>query len=148
MQGYWGDPTRSAAALVPHPFLEGASDLVYRTGDIARLGNDGTYSLLGRRDQQIKSRGYRIELGEIETALYAHPSVVECAVTVIPDHLVTNRVKAYVVVRDDLQEADLIHFCSDRIPSYMIPESFEFMDRLPKTSTGKVDRKLLSAGRR
>ena len=146
MQGYWNDPARSATALVPHPFLE-VGDPVYRTGDIACLGSDGMYTLLGRRDQQIKSRGYRIELGEIETALYAHPSVVECAVTVVPDQLVTNRVKAHVVVRDGLEEADLIRFCSERIPSYMIPEMFEFIDRLPKTSTGKVDRRLLSTGR-
>ncbi len=92
----------------------------------------------------IKSRGYRIELGEIESALYAHPAVVECAVIAIPDPLVTNRIKAYVVGRDTLSEGELVRFCGERIPNYMIPEQIEFMHALPKTSTGKIDRQALS----
>ena len=145
MRGYWGDVERSAKGLVRFPFAGEIPDLVYRTGDLVRQDEDGNYRLLGRRDAQIKSRGYRIELGEIETALNAHPSVVECAVIPIPDEMITNRIKAYVVVCDATAESDLVRFCADRIPSYMIPELFEFRDSLPKTSTGKVDRWGLSA---
>lgn len=143
--GYWGDPSRTAASLVSHPFGGGARDRAYKTGDLVQQEKDGNYRLLGRRDSQIKSRGYRIELGEIETALFAHPSVVDCAVIAISDELITNRIKAYVVVRDSATRADLVRFCADRIPRYMIPEAFEFREMLPKTSTGKVDRRALSA---
>ena len=103
----------------------------------------GTTTSLGRRDSQVKSRGYRIELGEIETALFAHPSVTECAVIAIPDELITNRVKAFVTVRDPYSEGELVQFCADRIPRYMIPEEFERRVTLPKTSTGKIDRRAL-----
>jgi amino acid adenylation domain-containing protein len=144
MQGYWGDPERTANVLSSSPRGDQLHDPVYGTGDLVQEDQDGNYRFLGRRDAQIKTRGYRIELGEIETTLYAHPAVVECAVVAIPDELVTNRIKAYVVPRDHLQEADLIRFCSERIPRYMIPETFEFLEALPKTSTGKIDRQALS----
>jgi acyl-coenzyme A synthetase/AMP-(fatty) acid ligase len=146
MQGYWGDQERTDAALVPHPFFPEARDRVYRTGDLVSLDEDGNYLLLGRRDNQIKSRGYRVELGEVETALYAHPSVVECAVVAVPDELITNRIRAFVVSRDDIGADDLTRFCAERIPQYMIPDAIHFMGELPKTSTGKVDRRVLSAG--
>jgi amino acid adenylation domain-containing protein len=145
MRGYWGDLERTGRALLRHPFDSSATDLVYRTGDLVVQDGAGVFRLIGRRDAQIKSRGYRIELGEVEAALYAHPGVLECAVTAVPDELVTNRIKAYVVVREPLGEADLVRFCAIRLPRYMIPEAFEFRSALPKTSTGKVDRQLLAA---
>jgi len=144
MLGYWGDPERTARGLIPNPIGGELHDPVYRTGDLVREDPDGNYRFFGRRDAQIKSRGYRIELGEIEGALYAHPAVVECAVTAIPDELITNRIKVYVVTRGSVQQAELIRFCSDRIPRYMIPELWEFREVLPKTSTGKVDRQALA----
>jgi amino acid adenylation domain-containing protein len=144
MQGYWGDPERTGKVLFPHPFRGEVRDPVYRTGDLVIRGDDENYRLLGRRDHQIKSRGYRIELGEIESALYGHPAVVACAVIAVPDEMITNRIKAFVVVRDGVTRPELIRFCSERIPHYMIPERFEFRDALPKTSTGKVDRQALS----
>lgn len=145
MHGYWGDTERTNRALVHDPVGRRHRDLVYRTGDLVRQRANGDYRLLGRRDHQIKSRGYRIELGDIECALYAHPSVVECTVVAVPDPLVTNRLRAYVVARDGLNEQDAIRFCAERIPSYMIPEQIEFRESLPKTSTGKIDRQALSA---
>jgi amino acid adenylation domain-containing protein len=141
MHGYWGDPERTSNAL----FEQGGSR-VYRTGDLVQEGADGNFLFLGRRDAQIKSRGYRIELGEIETALYEHPLVAECAVVAMPDELVTNRIKAVVSTRSPVEEADLIEHCRSRLPRYMIPELFEFRAELPKSSTGKIARKLLQDG--
>jgi amino acid adenylation domain-containing protein len=142
MHGYWGDAERTARSLEPS---EGANGhRVYRTGDLARRDADGDWLYLGRRDTQIKSRGYRIELGEIELALNLHPDVVECAVIAVPDDVVTNRIKAFVVTRDAVAEADLVGFCLDRLPRYMVPEFFEFRDELPKSSTGKIARKALT----
>lgn len=143
MQGYWGDPGRSAQVLVENPVDEGSSEPVYRTGDLVRLELDGNYTFLGRRDSQIKSRGFRIELGEIENALNQHPSVRESAVLAVPDELLTNRIRAYVVTSEDLTSTDLARFCARRIPRYMIPDEISFLSELPKTSTGKIDRQAL-----
>lgn len=143
MQGYWGDEDRTRRSLLANPLNSSLRDPVYRTGDLVREDEHGNYQYLGRRDAQVKSRGYRIELGEVETVLYANPSVAECAVLAIPDDLVTNRLVACVVVRDDIEGNELLRFCSERIPSYMVPERFQFRDELPKTSTGKVDRQML-----
>jgi amino acid adenylation domain-containing protein len=145
MQGYWGDPERTAKGLIVNPFGGALTDRIYKTGDLVQEDAEGNYRFLGRRDNQIKSRGYRIELGDVETAIYAHPDVVECAVVAVPDELVTNRLKAYVVVRDGLSRSDLIQFLGERIPPYMVPDMVEFRDVLPKTSTGKIERRALSA---
>ncbi|MGH2728890.1 MAG: amino acid adenylation domain-containing protein, partial [Actinomycetota bacterium] len=145
MRGYWGDPERSARGLIANPFAGPLTDRLYRTGDLVQEEEDGNYKFLGRRDSQIKSRGYRIELGDIETAMYAHPDVVECAVVAVPDELITNRLKAFLVVRNDLGREALVRFLAERIPSYMIPDTVEFRDVLPKTSTGKIERRALSA---
>ena len=144
MQGYWGDPERTARSLVPNPSGL-TNDQLYTTGDLVIEESDGNFRLLGRRDHQIKSRGYRIELGDIESALYAHPSVVDCVVTAIPDEVVTNRLHAFVVARDEVDRADLMRYCRSLLPRHMVPETFEFVDVLPRTSTGKIDRQALSS---
>jgi amino acid adenylation domain-containing protein len=143
MQGYWGDPERTAHVLVPDP-LDGVRGPVYRTGDLVQELEDGNLRFLGRRDAQIKSRGYRIELGDIETAILSHPDVVECAVVAVPDEEVTNRIRAHVVGHEGLTAADLVRHCRAHLPKYMIPEAFDFTEALPKTSTGKVDRQALT----
>jgi acyl-coenzyme A synthetase/AMP-(fatty) acid ligase len=145
MQGYLGDPEKTRTRLVPNPLDDVLGQLVYRTGDLVQELADGAYRFVGRRDAQIKSRGYRIELGDVETAINAHPTVVECAVVAVPDDVVTNRLHAYVTSRGELAKAALIAFCGERIPQYMIPESFEFRTELPRTTTGKIDRQTLSA---
>jgi acyl-coenzyme A synthetase/AMP-(fatty) acid ligase len=110
-----------------------------------RVAEDGSFTLIGRRDHQIKSRGYRIELGEIETALYAHPAMLEAVVIPVPDDTVTNKLHAYVVVKEATKQSELVRFISQRVPRYMIPDQFTFSDVLPKTSTGKIDRQALAA---
>jgi amino acid adenylation domain-containing protein len=141
MQGYWGDPERTARTL-----FEENGTRIYRTGDLVQEDGDGNFLFLGRRDTQIKSRGYRIELGDIEAALYEHSEVLECAVLAVPDELVTNRIKAVVATRSPIEETELIEHCRERLPRYMIPELFEFREELPKSSTGKIARKLLLDG--
>jgi amino acid adenylation domain-containing protein len=142
MEGYWGDEEGTRARLIQDPRGE-TCDLVYRTGDLVRPREDGTLEFLGRRDSQVKTRGHRVELGEIEAALYAHPDVLECAVTAVPDEVFTSRLRADVVVRGALDQSVLVSFCVERLPHYMIPETFAFHAELPKTSTGKIDRQAL-----
>jgi amino acid adenylation domain-containing protein len=144
MRGYWADPDRTAASLLPDPFAAAFPDPVYRTGDLVREDPDGNLRYLGRRDSQIKSRGYRIELGEIENALNAHPEVEECAVVAVPDELITNTIRAFVVTSTD--ERELVRFCAERIPRYMLPHEFVVVASLPRTSTGKINRQSLAGG--
>jgi amino acid adenylation domain-containing protein len=143
MQGYWGDPGRTAGTRLPNPWQPEIGDPVYRTGDLVRELPDGNLRFLGRRDSQIKSRGYRIELGDIESVLHAHPAVVECAVVAVPDDLVTNRLRCHLVLQGGVGRSDLAAFCADRLPGYMVPEAFEVHQKLPRTTTGKIDRQLL-----
>jgi acyl-coenzyme A synthetase/AMP-(fatty) acid ligase len=128
MQGYWGDPERTArgAADPAHPVT--VADVPDRRPRPAR--RCGNYIFLGRRDAQIKRRGYRIELGEIESAVYAHPEVLEAAVIAVPDEASGNRILAYVVAHVGLHEHALIDFVLHRIPAYMLPDEFTFCSEL------------------
>jgi amino acid adenylation domain-containing protein len=146
-QGYWGDADKTAANFVSNAFQPDFREVAYRTGDIVALADDRVnWIYVGRRDHMVKSRGYRIELGEIEAALHAHQQVKEAAVVTIPDDLIGNRIKAFVVPLpgDNLSRQDLEAHCSQILPRYMLPETFEFRDELPKTSTGKINRLLLA----
>jgi amino acid adenylation domain-containing protein len=142
MQGYWGDPEKTAKVLVRNPINPDSPHLVYRTGDIVTLDGDGNYIYIGREDGMIKTRGYRVEAGEIESVLYAHPAVKEAVVLGIPDELFGNRLRAVVSLHEGatLNREELLAHCSQKLPHYMVPDVVEFRKELPKTSTGKVDR--------
>jgi amino acid adenylation domain-containing protein len=146
MQGYWGRPERTALSLQSLEIAPGLHDQAYRTGDLVRERPDGELEFLGRRDHQVKTRGYRVELGEIETRLAAHPAVDEVVVVAIPDDEVTNRLKAVVVTKAGAEtDADLLkQHCAATLPRYMVPEYVEFRGALPRTSSGKVDRRALA----
>jgi len=147
MQGYWGRPEETARVLVQNPLQPHFTDLAYRTGDLVKLDETGNYLFLGRRDNQVKSRGYRIELGEIETILYNHPGVREAAVVAIPDEVIGNRIQAFVALHEpgSVTVSELERYCLDALPRYMVPEQIQLRDALPKTSTGKIDRRALVA---
>ncbi len=138
MHGYLGRPEQSARVLEPS-----GEHRLYRTGDLVEADEHGDLRFLGRRDAQIKSRGYRIELGEIERTLYELEGVSECAVLAIPDDLVTNRLKA-VIAANGVSEREVVSFCRDRLPRYMVPDEVEFLAALPRSSTGKIDRQRLT----
>jgi amino acid adenylation domain-containing protein len=142
MRGYLGDPEHTADVLhAPDP---ARPDVVaYRTGDLISRDEDGQCHFFGRRDSQIKSRGYRIELGEIEATLNAHPAVIECAVIPVPDPTYGNQIKAFVVTAENITATGLTAYLRKFLPSYMIPWSFDHMNALPRTSTGKVDYQVL-----
>jgi amino acid adenylation domain-containing protein len=120
---------------------------IYRTGDLARYRPDGNIEFLGRTDHQVKIRGYRIELGEIENALTRFNRVREAAVATHPDVRGHLRLVAYLVT-DEAEgprpgAGELRTFLRTGLPDYMIPSAFVFLDKLPLTANGKVDRRAL-----
>jgi amino acid adenylation domain-containing protein len=133
-RGYRGRPDLTAERFVPDPFAEGRR--LYRTGDLARWATSGAIEFVGRVDHQVKIRGYRIELGEIEAALGRHPEVREAVVLALDGRLV-----AFVVGQE---VEDLRPFLARRLPDAMIPAGWVFLESLPLTTNGKVDRRALA----
>ncbi len=146
MDGYWGDDRKTSEALIEDPFEQKDTSPVYKTGDLVHQDRNGMLIYHGRRDSMIKSRGYRIELGEIETVLNAHPNIKESIVAALPSEEFGTTVAAILVARSDtdLAEEDIYRFCKEKLPAYMIPEQIRFIDALPRTSTGKIDRQTVA----
>jgi len=150
-QGYLNRPELTAECFVvdlfcPHATALGApSARMYRTGDLARYLPDGNIEFLGRMDRQVKIRGYRVEPGEVETALAQHPAVLGSVVVAREDTPGDKRLVAYVVARETarLSRGDLQLFLRVRLPEYMLPSAFVFLDALPLTPSGKIDRRVL-----
>jgi amino acid adenylation domain-containing protein/thioester reductase-like protein len=145
-RGYLADAGRTVEAFVPDPFSEEPGMRLYRTGDMARYQADGTLEFLGRRDFQVKLRGYRIELGEIEAVLSQHEGVRECVVLTREDVTGNSYLIAYVVPRlEQLPGNELRNFLKEQLPDYMVPSTFVYLETLPLTSNGKLDRHALPA---
>ncbi|HEY3580725.1 MAG TPA: non-ribosomal peptide synthetase, partial [Pyrinomonadaceae bacterium] len=146
-RGYLERPDLTAESFVPDPFSDKPGARLYRTGDLARYLPDSNFDFLGRRDQQVKVRGYRIELGEIENVLARHHAVREAVVTVREDVPGDQRLVAYVVAEDDHDQSAFVlrDHVREALPDYMTPSSFVFLDVLPLTTNGKVDRRALPA---
>jgi amino acid adenylation domain-containing protein len=143
-RGYLEQPALTAEKFVPHPFTREPGARLYKTGDQARYLPDGNIEFLGRIDHQVKIRGFRIELGEIESVLGEHGSVRESVVTVREDPVGEKSLVAYVVpMRAGLAIGELRSFLRAKLPEYMIPSTFVFLEKLPLTTNGKVDRKNL-----
>jgi acyl-CoA ligase (AMP-forming) (exosortase A-associated) len=142
--GYWGNPEATDQVLRPNPLLApeiGVTERVCYSGDLVKMDEDGFLYYVGRRDVMIKSSGFRISPSEVEEVIFQSGKVRLGAAIGIPDELVGQAVKVFVVLRDgeSCDEDGLIDFCSERMPRYMIPKYIEVMDELPKTSSGKVD---------
>jgi amino acid adenylation domain-containing protein len=146
-RGYLNRPELTAETFMPHPFSNGPSARLYKTGDLARYLLDGTIEFLGRLDHQVKIRGYRIELGEIEATLERHPAIRQAVVLARLDPAGDRRLVAYCVPHraspPDIQ--GLRSFLQMTLPDYMLPAAFVMLDALPLTPSGKVDRQALPA---
>ena len=134
--GYYQDEERTQAAF---------ADGIYRTGDMAWRDEDGYYWFIGRADDVIKSSGYRIGPFEVESALISHPAVIECAITGVPDAERGQVVKATVVLAKGYEPSDALrkelqkHVKTVTAP-YKYPRILEFVEELPKTVSGKIQR--------
>jgi amino acid adenylation domain-containing protein len=152
-RGYLNAADLTAEKFVPDPFSDAPGARLYKTGDRARFHPDGNIEFLGRLDDQVKIRGFRVELGEIETALRQHAAVRAAVVTARETNPLDAstelragpRLVAYLVCREAATPSlsALREFLRAKLPDYMIPSNFVFLDALPLTATGKVDRRAL-----
>jgi thioesterase domain-containing protein len=144
-RAYLNNPELTAAKFIPHPYKPG--ERLYRTGDLARWLPDGNIEYLGRIDHQLKIRGYRIEAGEIEYALLAHPSI-QSAVVIAHTFEGGKELVAYLVPSTDQilpDSGELRVHLAATLPDYMLPAYYVPLEKLPLTSSGKIDRRALPA---
>jgi amino acid adenylation domain-containing protein len=162
-RGYMNREELTAERFIHNPFSDDPESRLYRTGDRARRRPDGNIEFLGRSDNQVKIRGHRIELGEIEATLNQHPSIKETVVLTVNNgssdsenpksktHTEHGRsidnpksLVAYIVSDDEqLKNSELRNFLNQKLPEYIIPSTFVFLNALPLAPNGKVDRKRL-----
>jgi amino acid adenylation domain-containing protein len=142
-KGYIGRDDLTAERFLADPFEAGGR--LYKTGDRAAELPNGEIDYKGRIDGQVKVRGYRIELGEVEVAMEKHPSVEQAVATVREDRPGLKRLIGYYVAKSDLSTNDLRKHLAARLPDYMQPSAFVAVQELPRTPSGKIDRKALPA---
>jgi amino acid adenylation domain-containing protein len=142
--GYWNDPVKTEKSFVNNPINFIPGDRIYRTGDLGKMRDDGTFEFIGRKDNQVKVMGYRIELSEIESALLSIEKVNDAAVVLsnsqnqdIPEII------AFVQIEDDLNLNKLMKELPKYLPQYMLPKKFVSMKVMPRTERGKIDKKTL-----
>ena len=143
-RGYLRRPELTEQRFIPDHVTGRKGARLYKTGDLARFlpGRDIEY--LGRIDHQVKIRGFRIELGEIESVLLQHPAVRSAVVMAREDEPGVKRLAAYVVTSQPAPEVSILReHLKKKVPDYMVPAAFVFLEALPLTASGKVDRKAL-----
>jgi acyl-CoA synthetase (AMP-forming)/AMP-acid ligase II len=140
MQGYWERPEATAEMLRPGLFPWEKS--LY-TGDLFRMDEDGFLYFVSRKDDIIKSRGEKVSPKEVESALYAMEGIVDAAVIGVPDELLGEAIKGFVVLCEgaELCEKEIIAHCKACLEDFMVPGEIEIRDSLPMTSSGKITKK-------
>jgi amino acid adenylation domain-containing protein len=143
MRGYWEKPEATAERLKPGPL---PGEMLLYSGDLFRTDDEGYLYFIARKDDIIKSRGEKVSPREVENVIWSLTGVSEAAVIGVPDDLLGQAIKAFIVVKEgqDLTARDVVAHCRDRLESFMVPKYVEFVDELPKTDTGKVRKKSLA----
>jgi len=137
MRGYWEKPEATAERYRPGPI---PGERVLYTGDLFKMDEKGFLYFVARKDDIIKSRGEKVSPKEVENVLYSLDGVVEAAVIGVPDEILGEALKAFVVRRDDntLTERDVLRHCTQHLEDFMVPKYIEFRSDLPKTTSGKI----------
>ncbi|EXR90247.1 delta-poly-L-ornithine synthetase PosA [Acinetobacter baumannii] len=148
-QGYLGRSDLTADKFIENPWaMSVEEELLYRTGDLAKIDEFGQVHCLGRADDQVKIRGFRVELGEIEAALCDIDGIGTAAVILRPEDGIDQLI-AFIAPEIDAKQAieikELRHNLSQRLPPYMVPNRFEIIEEVPRLLSGKIDRKALKA---
>ncbi len=143
MKGYWGKPEATAEKLKPGPL---PGEQVLHTGDYCRMDEEGYLYFVGRGDEIIKSRGEKVAPKEVENVLMGIPGVKEAAVIGVPDDLLGEAVKAFVVMEQGtaIGEAQIRNECRRRLETFMVPKHIDIVASLPRTDTAKINKRALS----
>jgi D-alanine--poly(phosphoribitol) ligase subunit 1 len=143
--GYLNNPEETAKRFRQDPLIDGYRAIFYRTGDLVALDQQtGLLRFRGRADNQVKLRGYRVELEEIDHALASIPGVKQALAVVLRDVGGSSRLVA-AYSGSKLSDADLLARCNERLPSYMVPGRFMWLENLPTNANGKADRRAVAA---
>ncbi len=144
MLGYWNMLEETAQCLRPGQY---PGERVFYTGDLFSRDEEGYLYFVARKDDIIKCGGEKVSPKEIENVLYSHDEILEAAVVAVPDEILGQAIKAYVVPAKGsrLTENDILRFCLDRLETLMVPKYIEIRETLPKTMTGKIDKQELKA---
>ncbi|WP_110929034.1 fatty acid--CoA ligase family protein [Bacillus massiliglaciei] len=135
MKGYYKMPEETAAAL---------KDGWLYTGDLARMDDEGYFFIVDRKKELIIVGGYNVYPREVEEVLYAHPQIVEAAAVGVPDPALGETVHCFIVRKEgSLTEEEVIAYCTEHLAKYKVPSFIEFLDELPKNTTGKILRRSL-----
>jgi long-chain acyl-CoA synthetase len=135
MKGYYKMPEETAAAI---------RDGWLYTGDLARMDEDGYFFIVDRKKDMVIVGGFNVYPREVEEVLYEHPDIVEAAVIGAPHPEQGEVIKCFVVTNNTLlTENQLIAYCKERLAKYKLPASIEFLEELPKNTTGKILRRAL-----
>ncbi len=143
-RGYLKRPELTKEKFISNPFNDEHAPRLYRTGDLVCYRPDGNLEFIGRSDNQVKIRGFRVELEEIEQAIRAHPTVAE-VIVLAAENGPEKKLIAYVVAARDAQPttSELRQFLNGKLPAYMVPVAFTFIDSIPLMPNGKTDRRAL-----
>lgn len=144
-QGYLHRADLTAERFLANPFTQNPEDRLYKTGDLARRLPDGNLEYLGRADEQVKIRGIRIEPGEVEALMEQHPAVKKAVVMAREDVPGDKRLVAYAIGDDTQAIETVMDFIKERLPVCMVPSTIVWVEQLPLTPSGKVDRRSLPA---
>ncbi len=144
MLGYWERPEESAAVLKAGRY---PGERVLHTGDLFRMDEEGYLYFVSRQDEIIKSRGEKVSPKEVEDVIYEVPGVFEALVVGVDDEILGQAIKAYIVPRDgqQLDAKQIKRHCLQHLENFMVPKSIEFVEGLPKTSSGKISRREVMA---
>ncbi|MGG3805994.1 amino acid adenylation domain-containing protein [Metabacillus fastidiosus] len=145
-RGYLKEAEKTAAVFVPNHFGDDFSPIMYRSGDLVRLLPSGEIEYVSRKDTQIKIRGHRIEIGEVEHALAEVDHIRDVAIIAKQDDDGLNMLVAFytTLTGEGFPQSYLRDFLSEKLPKYMVPSYFQFLNELPVSPTGKIDRRTLS----
>ncbi|MDW8214509.1 MAG: AMP-binding protein [Roseiflexaceae bacterium] len=142
MRGYWEAPEATAQRYRPGPL---PGERVCYTGDLFRMDEEGFLYFVGRKDDIIKSRGEKVAPKEVENVIYELPGVAAVAVVGVPDPILGQAIKAFVVTKNpDLTEKQILAHCRARLEDFMVPRYVEFRDELPVNASGKIARRELA----
>ncbi len=141
--GYINNPEETQKRFRQDPLIDGHRPVLYRTGDLVQEDRTGVLRFRGRADNQVKLRGYRVELEEIDHALASIPGIVRALAVVLQDRSGSSRLVA-AYAGSKLSDADLLACCNAKLPAYMVPSRFTWLENIPVNANGKADRRAIA----